>query len=323
MKKLILFILLLIWIYFINSIYSIWNTQILPWKYTIEKWDITSSIPKRFNLDINLTYYKIWLKISWYNINLLAWTYKVDNNISLSELVLKKLKKPDFEDREITILPWWNIFDIDLYLSNLWLIESWELSDFDQSQIENLSDKYTFLKWKKTLEWFLFPDTYRISIESDFNSVLDVLLDTFKTRVFDKYWSKSDFYNKLILASIVEREEKISENKPIVAWILQKRLNEWIAIWADATVCYSYKLTQEECTPSFINEHIYIKSSYNTRSQLWLPPSPISSVSQDTIDSTFNMQDSPYYYYLHDNSWEIHYWKNLQEHIKNKNLYLK
>jgi UPF0755 protein len=108
----------------------------------------------------------------------------------------------------------------------------------------------------------------------------------------------------------------------VVAGILAKRLQEWIALWADATVCYPFKLTQKECTPAFIWEHIYEKSEYNTRSMRGLPPTPISNVSADTFDATVHSQSSPYYFYLHDNTGEIHFAEDLSGHNANKVKYL-
>lgn len=107
-----------------------------------------------------------------------------------------------------------------------------------------------------------------------------------------------------------------------MAGILAKRLQEGIAIGADATVCYPYKLTQKECTPNFIGEHVYEKSNYNTRMMRGLPPTPISNVSEDTFDATEHSQASPYYYYLHDNDGVIHYAEDLVGHNANRVKYL-
>lgn len=120
----------------------------------------------------------------------------------------------------------------------------------------------------------------------------------------------------------MEKEEKSTTNKPIVAGILKKRYAEKIAIGADATVCYGYRLTMDECTPAFIGEHIHENTVYNTRSSLALPPTPISNPSADTIRATLNSESSPYYYYLHDADGVIHYGKTLEEHNRNKVLYL-
>jgi UPF0755 protein len=125
------------------------------------------------------------------------------------------------------------------------------------------------------------------------------------------------------LASIVEKEEKSTKEKATVAWLLKKRLNENWFIWADATVCYPYELTFDECNPKFIWNHIQDKNNYNTRTKLGLPKTPICNPSNNSIEAVYNSKDTPYYYYLHDENWQIHYAKTNEEHVANKMLYIK
>lgn len=183
---------------------------------------------------------------------------------------------------------------------------------------------FPFLGKATTLEGFLVPDTYRINPEASAGTIIKTLLEAFDTRVYKEFnfTTDSELYKTLIFASIVEKEEKNSTNKPIVAGILKKRHDEKIAIGADATVCYGYRLTMDDCTPAFIGEHIHENTVYNTRSSLDLPPTPIANPSVDTIRATMNSQSSPYYYYLHDTNGVIHYGKTLEEHNGNKVLYL-
>lgn len=321
MKKLIL---VLIWIFFVVFAYKysmIWSTPVLKQDFIVNKWETSNSLPKKLNIDVNYYLYKIWIKLNYSEFKLLAWSYSINKDTNLDNLFQNILKNPDSKDIKITILPGWNIFDIDDYLAKNWIIKEWELISSSENISSDLTWKYSFLKNAKTFEWFLYPDTYRINPDSDVNKIIETMLDEFKQKI-PNFSESKDFYNDMIMASIVEREEKNSENKPIVAGILKKRLAEWMAIWADATVCYEYKLTQKECTPAFIWAKIYQKSPYNTRSEPGLPPTPISNFSQDTFNSTINSENSPYYYYLHDSSGQIHYWKTLEEHNFNKNKYL-
>lgn len=324
MKKYIIWAIIFASIFAYWQISSVWDTQITKWKYIIQKWDTISLIPKRFSININSTTYKLWLKLNGISINLKAWTYSFDSNLTLKELLSKWLNSPDSLDQEITILPGRNIYDIDDYLSNKWVIKEWELIALSENIPDDIMSKYSFLTNANYLEWFLYPDTYRVALEAKIEDIISIQLDEFQTKIMSKYnlnWDK--LYKNMIMASIVQKEEKDTTNQPIVAWILLKRLNQKIAIWADATVCYQYKIISKECTPSFIGEKIYIKSAYNTRSQLGLPPTPISNFTNNTFDSVVNPDTSDYYYYLHDNEWGIHYAKTLNEHVRNKNLYIK
>jgi UPF0755 protein len=212
-------------------------------------------------------------------------------------------------------------------LAAKWIIKAWELIAYSDAMPSSIKAKYSFLKDAPSLEWFIYPETYRIPLDAKLDNVLEITLDTFEERIYNEFKSSrvkwKDFYDMLIMASIIEREERDPQNKPIVAWILLKRLEQGISIWADATVCYEYRKTFKECTPSFIWEKIYIKSKYNTRNKVWLPPTPISNLTADTFKATASPESSPYYYYLHDMKGNIHYGKTLDDHNRNKNLYLK
>lgn len=325
MKKLILLVLIVASVFTYIEVSNIGNQKVVKWKYIIQKGDTVSNLPTRLRFEPQRTFYKLWLKFLAPEVKLQAWTYSIPVDSILSEVFSKTLKKPDSLDQEITILPGWNIFDIDYYLSNKWVIKSWELIELSDNLPSELKSNFSFLDNSTSLEWFLYPDTYRLQFNIQLIDLVSVLLEEFNNKIYKQYWIKSwkEFYNKLILASIIQKEERNTINKPIVAWILSKRLEEWIALWADATVCYQYRITFNECTPAFIWEKIYIKSDYNTRNKLWLPPTPISNMTDDTFKSVFSSEQSPYYYYLHDMNGNIHYGRTLQEHVNNKNLYLK
>ncbi|EKE28585.1 MAG: hypothetical protein ACD_3C00043G0024, partial [uncultured bacterium (gcode 4)] len=297
MKKLLLIAVHIIWALMVYAIISVWNTEVAEGTYTIKKDDTISQIPSRLKLDINLIFYKIWLKTMAPDIKLMAWSYEIKYNTTLLEAFQRNLNKPVSLDRQIMILPGWNIFDIDEMLAENWVIKAGDLTEYSNNIPKGLKEKYAFLKSAKSLEWFIYPETYRIALDSKLEDVVWIALDTFEERIYKDFlfarlvWV--DFIDTLIMASIVEREERDPLNKPIVAWILSKRLEEGIALWADATVCYAYEKTFKECTPDFINEKIYIKSEYNTRNKVWLPPTPISNMSDDTFKAAFTPEWSP------------------------------
>ncbi|HRI36512.1 MAG TPA: endolytic transglycosylase MltG [bacterium] len=185
-----------------------------------------------------------------------------------------------------------------------------------------LRSEYSFL-FADSLEGYLYPDTYRFDLDAGLLPALRRMLDRFDEKIVaPSALEPKMLYDTLRLASIVEREERTTMNKPIVAGILAKRLDEGMALGADATVCYAYRLTHDACTPRFIAEHITIASEYNTRNKLGLPPTPISNVTDETFFATFRPKASAYYYYLHDDAGIIRYARTLSEHNENKRLYL-
>ncbi len=294
---------------------------------TIEiiSWDnILSSLKRELNYEE--LYLKIYIKLNKKNLdfNLEKWIYSIPYWSNIDDII-KVLKSWSITpSKDITILPWWNIYDIDNYLTNLSLIKKWEFIQEAQS-INNYKADFSFLTNQLSLEWYLYPDTYSINPTNfDIEILIKKLLKNFESKITKNQITNYTDLDKIInIASIVEKEEKNSQEKPKVAWILIKRLEENWMLWADATACYSYKLTQEDCKMQLSN-YIYQKNDYNTRTMTWLPKTPISNPSIDTIISVINYTKTPYYYYLHDiKTWHIYYAKTLEEHNINKRKYIK
>lgn len=281
--------------------------------------------------------------------------YELEQGSDISE-VIESLKTPIAEKEiYITILEWWNIYDIDACLSdpkkffeknniicaytlndkqekeivNYQLIESWEYMSYvtNKNKILQISNiewaNFKFLEWLSTLEWFLYPDTYTLSL-NNFEIrklVVDKQLTAFEEKVYNKLLKdiESKSIEELInLASIVEKEEKNSQEKATVAGILKKRLDAWWMIGADITVCYPHELTSEECK-FVVSKYINEKSEYNTRTKVWLPKTPISNPSFETIEATLNYKKTPYWFYLHNvSTWKIYYAETNFQHETNK-----
>lgn len=326
MKKLILLIILLVPIYFIYSYNSFKNSIITPKEEILEikKWDTYRSLANKF--DLNNNYLKVYLKLNPPTNDLQAGNYKLKSWLNL-EWVISSLKNPVTNDKQITILEWWNIYDIDNLLSKDDYIKAWDLIALNKEKLDNYKKEFVFLKNTETLEWFLYPDTYSINPNNfKLEGFVKTMLQNFDKKVIQELEidpNDSDLQDKVILASIVEKEEKSVKEKATVAWVLKKRLKENWFIWADATVCYPYELTFDECTPAFIWNHIQDKNEYNTRNKLWLPKTPICNPSNNSIEAVYNSKDTPYYYYLHDENWQIHYARTNEEHVANKMLYIK
>ena len=312
--KLLVWIWIIYSIFFYNSYSNFLENKIITtddYKLKIDSWDTFYSLSEKFWID-NF-YLKVYLKLNNPGFNLQAWEYNILKNSNIEDIIIQ-LKNPENNDEKITILEWWNIYDIDDLLTKKWLIKSWD-----------------FINNWWIYEGLFYPDTYNINpnnfVLKDFATKM---MDNFDTKVRnnlpDEYKSKQALEELLKLASIVEREANSKDNPEevaIIAWILKKRLDENWFIWADITVCYPYELTSKECTPSFIWQHITDKNDYNTRTMLWLPKTPIWNPSWKTINATANYKVTAYYYYLHDNNWDIHYARTNEEHINNKNRYLR
>ena len=276
-------------------------------------------------LDISEYFLKKYIKDNT-EFKLLIWMFEIKENGNIED-ILKNLETPIPEKQvELTILEWWNIYDIDNFLTNKWYINKWEYISYvnNPEKIKALKEFYPFLEYDFiSLEWYLYPDTYSLKYPVKVNEVVIKQLDNFEIKVYNEIFkntelSNSTIYDVVNLASIVEKEEKNASEKSTVAWILKKRLNSGWKIWADITVCYPHKLTANECK-MVVSKYIREESEYNTRTMTWLPKTPIWNPSFETINATLNDKETKYWFYLHNvETWEIHYAESNAEHEANK-----
>lgn len=263
------------------------------------------------------------------------WTYVFSWEYSQKDFLKVIAEWPKTMYQRYTVLEWRSIYDIDDDLTKKWIISQWEYIDFvtDPTYIWKYQNRYDFLAraWNiNSLEWFLYPDTYNIDVQWNFIDQLVYLqLDNFNNKVWQTYSSKISSFSKLnwyeivILASIIEKEEKNDANKSTVAWIFLNRLASKMLLWADITLCYWLQRPYAECTPNVIVKNLDDTSNvYNTRANAWIPPQPISNPAVTTISAVLNYTNTDYLYYLHDNSGVIHYGKTISEHNANKQKYL-
>ncbi len=264
--------------------------------------------------------FKIYVQLNGRESEIKAGRYILSPSMSLTEIVEALLKGP--KDLWVTIP------------EGLRKEEVVERIIFSLKNEEPDSFKEEFLVLTKDKEGFLFPDTYLFPRESSAKLVVQTLLNTFnnKIKVFENDINKSELSLKeiVILASIIERETKSEEERPIVAGILLKRLKIGMPLQVDATI--QYLLADLRCQgrtncnnwwPVITNKDLTIDSPYNTYKYKGLPPSPIANPGLSSLEAVIHPKDSEYLYYLHDSQGKIHYARDLKEHNQNVREYLR
>lgn len=293
---------------------------------SVQAWDNIVSVLTR-ELNYNELFLKIYLQLNpEKKIQIQVWEFRILQWDTISSIIDTMKHGAITTDIKLTLLEWWNIFDIDEYLVKNKLIEANEFIQ-EAKNIEKYQKNYPFLEKALTLEGFLYPDTYFIN-PNDFNveKLSTLLLNNFKQKIYTPLLSPlstQNIHELIILASIVEKEERNITEKPTVAWILLKRYqNKWF-IGADITACYAHELTSEECRKN-LSKYIADKNEYNTRTMVGLPKTPINNPNIESIKASLNPKHTQYWYYLHDTqTWQIYYASTNEEHNKNKRLYIK
>ena len=189
-----------------------------------------------------------------------------------------------------------------------------------------------FLTLAKDSEGYLFPDTYlfprEVPAEFVFNKLASTFDDKFDSAVTPLLKGKFSKKDVVIMASILERETKTADEKPVVAGILWKRIeNDW-PLQVDATVQYAIASQQSNSQqpnnwwPILTLDDLDIDSPYNTYRYKDLPVAPISNPGLRSLQAAANPIDSDYWFYIHSSDGVIHYAKSSAEHASNVRKYL-
>lgn len=151
----------------------------------------------------------------------------------------------------------------------------------------------------KTLEGYLFPDTYEVSWGADEEELIKLMVRRSKTVFAEEWMSKSEInnlsrYEILILASIIEGEAIRDDERPLISAVFHNRLRLNRPLQADPTI--QYILRQHK--PRILYKHLRIDSPYNTYLYRGLPPSPICSPGRPSIRAALNPADVGYLYFV-------------------------
>lgn len=230
------------------------------------------------------------------------------------------------------------MYDTDAYLTKKGLISegSYIQKVQDQQFISAMRSEFSFLAMLpegKSLEGFLYPDTYFLDQQGVvLEQLIKAQLKNFDEKVWKQYreqflsFQPKDLplnnYAALVLASVIENEEKNLNNKPTIAGIFINRISQGMRLDADVTLCYGLKITYDQCRAAIVPNLNDANNLYNTRKNIGLPPTPISSPSVATINALFHYRNTDAIYYLHDAQGNIHYGTTLEEHNANKEKYL-
>jgi len=180
-----------------------------------------------------------------------------------------------------------------------------------------------------TLEGFLFPETYRLPEEATALDLLNRMLQTFDARVTPEMRAAGaahdmTFYELMAMASIVEREAVLDEERPFIASVYFNRWNSDWLLNADPTVQYgmaSQPGWTGEWWPQLTPEDYQaVVSPYNTYLNLGLPPSPICSPGLLSIEAVAYPADTDFFYFLADctkNDGSHLFAVNEEQHLEN------
>jgi UPF0755 protein len=262
---------------------------------------------------------KFYLQVTGLEEKIPAGEYSLPGNLNLFQLANLLLKGP----RELWVTIPEGLRREEIVLK---LVEALKISGQEKDLFAS-----EFLKASEGKEGQLFPDTYLFPKNVTGTKVAQKMLSTFKSKTI-KLSDPSDytFDEIVIIASMVEREAKRDEERPVIAGIIKSRIEKGWPLQVDASVQYglaSNKLkkgqTPEKFWEPLSKDDLEIPSAFNTYLNLGLPPGPICNPGLASLEGAFGSTKTAYLFYLHDEKGGIHYARTLEEHNQNVRTYLK
>jgi len=200
-----------------------------------------------------------------------------------------------------------------------------EIAQILKENFESYEDEW--VKKLNSQEGYLFPDTYLIPKDAGIELIISIFNKNFHNKIssigLDK--DSSNLKRIVIIASIIEREARFPEEKDLVSSVIYNRLDIGMPLQVDASVQYALPYDSRE--KSWWKKHLTVQdlkinSSYNTYTNIGLPPTPIANPGVVSLKSAASPATSNYLYYVSDRSGHLHFAKTLEEHNINIDKYI-
>ena len=228
------------------------------------------------------------------------------------------------------------------------VVEGWRLEEIADAVEEQGIDRREFMRAARRgdyefafldrlrigqrLDGYLFPATYTIRRRDTARDVVQRMLQAFADNVPSSVQEQGEalglnLHEVLTLASIIEREAVVPEERPIIAQVFLRRLRLGIELAADPTVQFAVAEDSDSVAKfgywkqELTQDDLEIDSPYNTRILSGLPPGPICSPGLDSINAVVNPAGTNYLYFVAKPDGSHAFAETFQEHLENIELY--
>ncbi len=239
--------------------------------------------------------------------------YGMSTNMSLWE-VLEALRKGRIIEYEVVIPEGYNLYQIGWTLSGTPLVS-------DPQQFIKLVKNKEYVRSlgieADSLEGYLFPDTYFLPKGLKLEDIPKRMVLRYKTMFADSYRARADELGMteqqvLTLASIIEKEAKVSSERKLISAVYHNRLKKGMRLQADPTCVYGVKAWVTQVTKSDLKR----KSPYNTYLHKGLPPGPIANPGQGAILAALYPEPVAYLFFVAQGDGSHYFSNDYEAHEK-------
>lgn len=260
----------------------------------------------------------IYIKVFRYGESVKAGVYEFSGPTSAAEVV-DKLIRGDVVFKAVTIREGLDRFAIGRLFAadGFGKPAQWDRITADPEPIRDLAPK------AQTLEGYLFPDTYKFNPGTPPKKIVHEMVQNFRKHFGPEMGyitTGLDLHQTVTLASIVETEAKLPQERPLVASVYLNRLHRHMPMGADPTVIYALKLANR-WQGNIHKEDLEIDSPYNTYRVPALPPGPIANPGLASLRAAAAPATTAYLYFVARHDGSHAFATNIEEHNRNVQLY--
>nr|WP_261780080.1 endolytic transglycosylase MltG [Paenibacillus xylanexedens] len=258
----------------------------------------------------------------------MAGTYSMNPGVSYDEII-SKLNSGEVVPEEMvkfTIPEGYTVLQMADKLSAEGVVDREEFiklaNDPSSFDVDIIKDIPVDEELRYALEGYLFPETYELKKGSSTHDVMQRMLEEFQTKINtipdleSKLKARNlSLHELLTIASLVEREVVVDEERALVAGVIDNRIKQDMKLEIDATV--QYLLDKPKARLLF--KDLKVQSPYNSYLNKGLPPGPIASPSLESIEAALAPEASDYLFYVtkKDGSSGHLFAKTYKEHQQN------
>jgi UPF0755 protein len=221
-----------------------------------------------------------------------AGEYRFDRPAPMTE-VYARIEKGDVFTRALTVPEGANVFDIGERLQQAGFSSSQDFLDAAVSQTDLVADLDPNAK---SLEGYLFPDTYRFARTATPVQIAATMVRRFRA-VAGQLGLKGNMHAVVTMASLVERETAVDAERPLVASVFLNRLAKNMPLMTDPALIYGLEL-EGRWRGAIYQSDLSRKSPYNTYLHAGLPPGPIANPGLKSLRAAMEPAKTDYLYFV-------------------------
>ena len=230
--------------------------------------------------------------------------------------VHQRLVRGDIYVHTVVIPEGYTIFDIGQAIQDAGLGSRQEFLSVARSQAALIHD---LDPEARSLEGYLFPNTYQFTRTQSMQDMVATMLKEFR-QVAQQIGLNSDVHRIVTMASIIEKETAVPEERPLVASVYYNRLGKSIALDADPSVIYA-ELLEGSYQGALHHADMQVSSPYNTYRHAGLPPGPIANPGKSSLEAAMHPASTDYYYFVSNGNGHHRFASSLEEHNRNVAAY--